>query len=517
MKKTDFLIIPLILAGFIYISGTIVPEAQAQAALDSSFNPNNIISDAEMLDTYSLSLGEIQTFLQEKGSYLANYQTINAYGELKTAAEMIYDAARNNYDCAGVTLSETPTEAERKLKCRQITTINPKVLLVLLQKEQSLIQNPNPTQKALDEATGYGCPTGQTCNPYWKGFGKQINSAALQFAAYMKDPNRYGFRASITYIAKDGRSMLKSVAKAVQDGDYNSIVSTPGFVTVTVENQATAALYNYTPHVYNGNYNFHRLYNSYFPVGLERPATNLAYPDGSVLKLAGEPGIWLIEQGKKRPFLNYASFISRFSPRQVITTNKTLLDAYPVGENVKFPNYSLVQTPDKKIYLLAGNEKRPFDNLTTFRAIGFNAEELEQASEAELAGYTIGKEINASSTYVTGALLQDTKTGGVYYVENGTKAPILDKAFLTHKYKDKKILPASTEVLNKYVTVDPVRFEDGTLLKSDSFPAVYLISNGTKRAFATEEVFKSLGYNMDTIITASSKVLYLYPLGEIIQ
>lgn len=518
MKKTDFLIISLILAGFIFIFGSLATEARAQAVLDSGFNPNNIISDAEMLDVYSLSLTEIQNFLQEKGSYLASYQTLSAYGELKTAAEIIYDAARNNYDCKDVILSDSPTEAERKLKCRTITTINPKVLLVLLQKEQSLIQNPSPTQKALDEATGYGCPTGQTCNPYWKGFGKQVNSAALQFAAYMKNPNSYGFRNSITYIAKDARSMLKSVTRAVQDGDYNSIVSNPGFMTITIENQATAALYNYTPHVYNGNFNFYRLYNSYFPKSNNNiTALKLIYPDGSILKLEGDPGIWLIEQGKRRPFLNYSSFISRFNPRQVITTNKTILDTYPVGENIKFPNYSLVQTPDKKIYLLAGNEKRPFDSLTTFRAIGFNTEELEQATETELAGYAIGKEINASSTYVTGALLQNIKTGGVYYVENGTKAPLLDRAFLTQKYKDKKIMPATTAVLDKYLTIEPMLFDNGTLLKSESFPTVYLISNGTKRAFASEEIFKSLGYNMDNIIIVSSRILYLYPSGEIIQ
>ena len=136
---------------------------------------------------------------------------------------------------------------------------------------------------------------------------------------------------------------------------------------------------------------------------------------------------------------------------------------------------------------------------------------------AELAGYTIGKEINANSTYVTGALLQDTKTGGVYYVENGTKAPLQDRIFLTTRFKDKQILKATPEVLEKYLTVGPVLFNDGTLLKSDTFPVVYLISNGTKRAFASEEVFASLGYKMENILTVPARLLYNYPLGEMIQ
>ncbi|MFA7377615.1 MAG: hypothetical protein WCZ15_02315, partial [Patescibacteria group bacterium] len=241
------------------------------------------------------------------------------------------------------------------------------------------------------------------------------------------------------------------------------------------------------------------------------------YPDGSLLKTADNPGIWLIEGGVKRPFLNYASFISRFSPNQIIITKPEILAAYPQGENIKFPDYSLVQTPNETIYLLVGKEKRPFDSLETFKRIGFNTDEIEAASISELDGYIIGNAITATSTYVTGALLQDITTGGVYYVENGTKAPLLDKAFLTTKYKGEDIIKVNPEILEKYVKIDPILFPDGTLLKSNSFPAVYLISNGKKRVFVSGEIFKSLGYSDANIITVSSQVLYQYPLGEAIQ
>lgn len=513
MKKTNLNIIILAIFTVIYIFSFKAKEVEAQISNNEIFNPNNIISDQEMMDVDSMSLADIQNFLVNKQSFLANYQTSNAYGDSKTAAQIIYDAAKNNYDCDGITLSATPTEAERKLKCRQITTVNPKFLLVLLQKEQSLIKNPSPTQKALDEATGYGCPTGQSCNPYWKGFGKQVNSAALQFLAYIKEPSKYSFKAGNTYIAKDSYSMLKNMTKAISDGDYNRIVTSPSFVSVTIENQATAALYNYTPHVLNGNLNFHSLYNDYFP----QNSIQAIYPDGSLLKLEGEPGIWLIENGKKRAFLNYASFISRFSPNQVIVSTSAVINSYPRGENIKFPNFSLVQTPNKTIYLLANKEKRPFESLKAFQSVGFNIDEIENVTENELLSYTTGQTINSASTYVTGALLQNNKTGGIYYIENGTKAPIPDKIFLSTRYKDKKIISVSPETLNNYITIEPVKFADGTLLKSSSFPAVYLISNGVKRAFASEESFYNLGYNYNNILTVSSQLLYQYPVGEIIQ
>lgn len=475
----------------------IAPIPSLAAAIDVDFNPNRIIEDSDLLDYDSLSLSEIQSFLTNKGSYLANYQTLNAHGTTKSAAEIIYDASHNNFDCAGVTLSDNPTEEEKQQKCKHITTINPKFLLILLQKEASLIEDPAPSQSRLDWATGYGCPDGWVCNPYYKGFGKQVNSASLQFLAYVNEPNRYTYQVGQTYTIKNTLDPYCTTENQT--------------MSVTPANKATAALYDYTPHVFNGNYNVYKLWKKYFP------KTAKLYPDGSVLQVKGDPGIWLIEDGQKRPFLNYSSFISRFKPSQVIAVSENDLNAYSPGEAIKFANYSLVQTPDKKIYLIVDKEKRPFESLAVFKKIGFNPEEIETATAEDLAIYNIGKTITATSTYVTGALLQDTKTGGVYYVIDGTKAPLTDKILLTTKFKDKKIIKATPEELAKYTKVSPVLLDDGTLVKTDSYPIVYLISNGQKRPFASGEIFTSLGYNFDNIITVSSQFLYNYQQGEIIQ
>ncbi len=471
--------------------------ALAQTEIDPNFNPNRILSDSDLLDTNSLGLADIQNFLQSKGSFLANYTAPNANGVTKSAAEIIYDASRNNFDCDGVTLSNSPTEAEKQQKCRKITTVNPKFLLILLQKEASLIEDSSPTTSRLDWATGYGCPDGWVCNPYYKGFGKQVNSAALQFLAYMNEPENYNYQAGQTYIISNTPTPYCTTANQT--------------MAVTPENKATAALYNYTPHVFNGNYNVYKLWNRYFP-----KVTTL-YPDGSILQVKGNPAIWLIEGGKKRLFLNWSAFISRFKPEQIVITKQEDLDNYSEGETIKFANYSLVQTPDKQIYLLVDKEKRPFASLAVFQKIGFNPEEIEKTTANDLASYQTGKTITATSTYVTGVLMQDKKGGGVFYVENGTKAPILDKIFLSTKFQGKKILKVTTQQLDSYTKIGPVLFSDGTLLKTDNFPTVYLISNGSKRPFADETAFNKLGYNLQNVITASSQVLYQYSLGETIK
>lgn len=515
MKNTKILFFCLIFA----LTLIIIPLKTEAAEV---FNPNRIMEDNVLLNAHAMSLNDIQNFLVSRNSYLANYVTEAAYGETKTAAQIIYDAATKNYDCSGVTLSDEPTEAERMIKCKTITTVNPQFLLVLLQKEQSLIQNPNPSAKALDEATGYGCPTGGMCNPYWKGFGKQVNSAALQFLAYVKEPHKYNFKVGSTYIAKDKFSMLKSVAAAINDATYNSIVTSPGFVSVTIENQATAAMYTYTPHVYNGNYNVHRLMNLYFPDSNNNTNTSpvitikRVFPNGSILKSANKPEVWLIENGKKRHFTNWASFISRFRDSQIVIATDEEINQYASGAAIKFANYALVQTPDKQAYLLVGNEKRPFESLDTYKRIGFNPEELEAATEAELAGYIVGKKITTASTYITGALLEDSSNANIYYVENGMKH-LVDKALVATKYEAWTITKKTSKELNAIPSGDDIMLDEGSLVMTANYPKIYLISDGKKRPFASETTFQKLGYNKDNVITVSSQFLYNYPMGEAIN
>jgi len=137
-----------------------------------------------------------------------------------------------------------------------------------------------------------------------------------------------------------------------------------------------------------------------------------------------------------------------------------------------------------------------------------------EAGWEDINTYLEGKSLTATSTYPTGALLQDKKTGGVYWVYEGTKAPIWDAIFLKTKFKNKKIIPVTEKELTDYETISPVLFGDGELVKSPNSTAVYLIANGQKRPFVSGKIFEDLGYKWSNIITISPKVLYFYPEGQ---
>lgn len=472
----------LIIIGLIL---TVWPMAMIKAA---DFDYNLIISDQEITNSGAMSLSEIQKFLEDRGGYLATYRTTDYFGVIRSAAEIIYNAATNNYDCSGINVNNPQDFEETKAKCRKIS-INPRFLLVLLQKEQSLIESKSPRSSQLDWATGYGCPDNAPCGERWRGFGRQVNSAALQFYDYMVNPRHYRYQVGQSYTVSNAGS------------GYDPMVIIPA-------NRATAALYNYTPHVYNGNYNFWRIWQRYF---------TQVYPDGSLLQAENDEVVYLIQSGQKRPFASRGALVSRFDPRKIVVVKAADLQGYPTGEPIKFQQYALVQAPSGAIYLLVDDKRRGFVSQQAFAKMGFNRQEVVKGTWEELAAYKESTPITTTSTYPTGALLQNKKTGGVYWVEEGQKKPLLDRILLTTKFVNRRIIPTDEKDLEAYTNGDPVVFDDGNLIKVDGDANVYILDHGQKRLIASGRIFKYLGYNWHNIITINQQHFELYPLGQIIE
>lgn len=158
---------------------------------------NNIISDGEFRNYQSMTQSQIQDFLTSENSFLATYKTVDNDGVEKLPSEMIINAA-NKYQ------------------------INPKVIITMLQKEQSIITTApgEQTTLQLDKAMGYESPD-------YYGFAKQIDRGTWQL-----DHN-------IDKIDSDGTTIngwTVGVSKETEDN-----------VIITPENKATASLYSYNP------------------------------------------------------------------------------------------------------------------------------------------------------------------------------------------------------------------------------------------------------------------------------
>ena len=152
----------------------------------ADFNPNKLIEDKTFSDTqtFGSALG-IQQFLDSKKSVLAN---INV-GFLQKLREPTDVNLKTNLSDPEANLGRLRSAAELIWAASVKTGINPQVIIVTLQKEQSLITGTFSTdskiQSALDHAMGFGCPDSGGCDSLFFGFYPQL------FGAYDAQGNKY--------------------------------------------------------------------------------------------------------------------------------------------------------------------------------------------------------------------------------------------------------------------------------------------------------------------------------------
>ena len=231
---------------FIIVAFSIFSLFASKEVQAASFNANELISDGEFININAMNAGDIQRFLESKGSFLKDYSENG-----RSAAQIIYDASHGYGEASG----PPPNGCYNNICINTSTgTVNPRVLLVTLQKEQSLITMTEKNDDALRAAMGYGCPDGGGCYSEYAGFTNQVEWAAWQF--------RYNYEGSVNSPSGFGAYTVGNNIHFYNT--YPNPYGGPSEQDVHIDNRATASLYRYTPHVYNGNYNFWRLYDQWF-------------------------------------------------------------------------------------------------------------------------------------------------------------------------------------------------------------------------------------------------------------
>ncbi|WP_234983396.1 S-layer homology domain-containing protein [Demequina sp. NBRC 110053] len=281
----------------------VTPATSAQAVSATDFDPGMIISDSLFYDSDAMTASQVQTFLNGKVRTChpekdPNPEDITC---LKDFRQRTTAKSRDAY-CNGYAV-KTQTAAQIIDGVARSCGISQKVLLVTLQKEQGLVTHDWPSSYRFDKAMGYGCPDTAPCDTQYRGFFNQVYMAARQFKRYQALPQNYGYRAGRTNVIK-----------------YHPHNTSCGTASVYIENQATAALYIYTPYVPNssalaagfgtgnscssyGNRNFFLYYSTWFGStrGIEvYPRLQAAYDERGGAATLGVPEaktVWLDAHG----------------------------------------------------------------------------------------------------------------------------------------------------------------------------------------------------------------------------
>jgi hypothetical protein len=304
-------------------AATPVDTSIREAANLSQFKPGNIISDAVFFQGDSMSAGQIDSFFRGKVASCRG-----GYVCLKDYRQNTPNRPADNY-CRGYSGAANESAATIIARVAQSCGINPRVLIVMLEKEQSLVTHTWPSSWRFDKALGQGCPDTAPCDPAYAGFFYQIYGAARQMQIYAE--GRW-----FTYYAP---------------GKTWNILYHPnracGSAPVRVENKATAALYYYTPYQPNraalnagygsgdgcssyGNRNFYQFFTDWFG------STQTGGPaSGTLAQVPGRAEIYLVQSGVRHHVVaseDYAALRSRLGT--AVAAAASYLDSMPEGKPV---------------------------------------------------------------------------------------------------------------------------------------------------------------------------------------
>jgi LysM repeat protein len=404
----------------------VAPSQPASAALSGKlFDPGLIISDSVFFDFGTMTVADIQNFLNAKVP-ICNANdggpTCLRYYKMDTQAKPA-EAGK----CAAMPAKTQQSAAQIIYDIAHACGINPRVLLVLLQKEQGLVEATNPTNYMYRAATGYGCPDS---NPAICGKGSlitglfnQLHRAAGQFQWY-GDPS-----GSFTYLKVGSTISMRyhpdNCTAKDSSGNCTNWVNVCGNGTFKLKSQATADLYYYTPYVPNaaalnnlygngdscsayGNRNFWRFYSDWFgsPIG------------GGFLLKSATSGTYLIVDNNKY-LIDDPDLVTALSPLGPLgTISDDYLNSFTTAGTLS----RLVKSSTGALYMIDGGQKYTVASCAVAVTLALDCAKAVQLTANQLSALPTA---GTATAYVV------DPAGNRYLIQNGSKRQILDDASLT--------------------------------------------------------------------------------------
>jgi hypothetical protein len=459
--------------GLLLVLGFNAHKVSAFSGAD--FQPGNIISDSLFFNPNAMGANDIQTFLTSKvpscdtnGAQASSHWNSSAgrfytraewgslngnpppYTCLRDYTQNVPGAAADAYCGNGVsggTKSAAMIIAEVSWACN----INPQVMIVLLQKEQSLITDDWPWAVQYRSATGYGCPDTAPCDEQYYGFYNQVYNAAHQFQRYVKQSQSFNYRGGATSFVL-----------------YNPNSSCGG-ANVYMQTQATAALYNYTPYQPNqaalnnlygtgdscsayGNRNFWRMFNDWF-----------GSPTGDLVKAQGDQTVYLLSGTTAYPIydINVLNDFAALGPVRITTAG--VINTYSSGH----PLYRMVGDPGGTLYLINANIKLPFTSCNSVADYSYTCGQINQLTTLQLNKLVNGPAVTP--------LIKSASNGTIYYVSSGSKHPIPSWGDYLSFHAGMNTF--TDGLVDQIPTYAIPAYGSGSLVKTANSPTVYIVKD----------------------------------------
>jgi hypothetical protein len=462
------------------------------AQIDTSFDPNKLIDDRVFSDTQTFGGADgIQKFLESKNSILAN----TSPEFVEKLKEPSITLLKQTLEDPRPNLPRNRTAAELIWDAGQQSGLNPQVILVTLQKEQGLITNhqndsPEKLQRALDFAMGFDCPDSSGCSQsFFPGFYFQL------FGNVDSGGNRYlGATKSLmkSFNSPSGRGpVVNGVPAKVGDsitlnntlGGYDNV---PAQSVVTLFNKATTALYRYTPHVFNGNYNFVKYFNDWF-----------RYPNGTIVKISNDINTYIIQNGTRQLLPAFVAQVRNLNTGNAVTLSPNEVQNYPQDKVYGPADNTIVKVAGQTgTYVFMNNIRRPVSSFVLTQR-GLNPDQSLSITAEEANMFTQGPVLLPKD----GTVIKSSTTN-TYYLVDQDNLKLFSDFTLKQRKADKLAVTVTDDELTSYPKQGYVAPLDGSIVRGQTDKTVYLIQKGLKRPI-TAAVFKNLKLAAKQVATIS--------------
>jgi hypothetical protein len=459
---------------------------------------SNLISNS-LFTSVDMTESDITAFLKKQGQYagrsgnvswLADYQI----PEYQTVPYKYNDGNGNciwtstqvrQYDDAGNLPLYGMSVAALIAQKSALYGIAAEVILATLEKESSAISRSTPQSAPVEMwVLGFGW------NDTMASCGYDQSHALSKATAYG------GVGQQITY-AMSSQYGLKLWYNQSAGTYGNTYTSTDG-ATFNPANQATKALYTYTPYVYNGNYNFWLFYNDWFSNGTKAFQREAQLVKGTT---TSEIYAYWPAQSKRWYLTSMAAATAWGIQNQTVTTlSDSALAAIPVGTGsiTRMSKYAGIDD----VFYMEGGTKYHLKTDKLFSLYNLNWSELSTVDTALLEQAPTGQPI--------GMLARSQGHPEVYLLTLGHRFYIPDEATLTnwgYNWNDLSWIPQSE--IDNYPSAGNLDY----LVQLEGSDRVYALSNGKHLYIPSADVLNNWGLNFGMVSHVGLEMGYILTDG----
>ncbi|MBU4331984.1 hypothetical protein KKD19_00195 [Patescibacteria group bacterium] len=226
------------------------------------------------------------------------------------------------------------------------------------------------------------------------------------------------------------------------------------------------------------------------------------FTNRKLVKTANKSSVYMIEDEEARPILSEAVFEENdLDWNEIETISEDELEAYAEGEELNYPDGTLVKGSGGTVYVIADGQRRGFKTRQAFERLGYKFGNVRTIRDAELNKYSEDTAVTEESEPPEGALVREKGTAGVFVIKGGKQVPITSReVFESNGYQWGRILDLDNSIIRtRERAQETLHHPDGTLIQEEGKPGIYVIDKGEKKPIISMEDLKSRKFNLQKL------------------